>query len=391
MEEETNTSLEPYITKLTNTKEEEGYNYEECFAKLPFDQNILKNVQDTVKKVASNDLKYIILIGIGGSNLGTWAVYEAFKKKLKTKILFADTVSENTLNFIFSRVDLCQNPNQFLVNVVCKSGETRETVELYKLIKSYILNKFPNANSRFVITTAKGSYFEQEALGNKFSILEIPQKVGGRYSVFSSVGLFPLCACGIDIENLLKGARDAFFDITVAKKSALIIFDHYKNGITIHNSFFFNCQLETLGKWRRQLIAESLGKDGKGILPIVSIGTADLHSVLQFYLGGQNKILHEFIYAKEGNTHFNKIMLAIYEATKSSFTNHHVPFIEFLIPEVNEYSIGYFLEIKMLETVMLGKLMGVDSFNQPNIEEYKKIAKYLLESQSDSATVSTIV
>ena len=139
--------------------------------------------------------------------------------------------------------------------------------------------------------------------------------------------------------------------------------------------FLFNPELESLGKWWRQLVAESLGKDGKGILPIVSIGTNDLHSTLQLYLDGPKNIYTTFVSAKP----LPKIVDAILEGVKISYTNHGLPFRHIELGKLDAYDLGVFMQTQMNEVIALAKLMGVDAFNQPAVEEYKKEARLLLD------------
>ena len=274
-----------------------------------------------------------------------------------------------------------------------------------------IKENIKNYKDYVVLTTDEDS--ELWKLGEKegYELLEIPEKVGGRYSVFSSAGLFPLAVIGIDIDQLLDGARkmrelclskDIFTN--PAALSALIIYNNYKKQKTIHNTFLFSNDLESIGKWYRQLTAESLGKEkdlqGKsvtnGITPIISIGTTDLHSMVQLYLGGPNDKITTFVIVNEFKNHIeikdneicilpnlkNKdmgsIMNAIIQGVEKTYLNRQLPYVEIILPKKIEYCIGQLLQMKMMEMMFLGHLMNINPFDQPNVEEYKiETKKYL--------------
>ena len=129
--------------------------------------------------------------------------------------------------------------------------------------------------------------------------------------------------------------------------------------------FLFNPELESLGKWYRQLLGESTGKDGKGFLPTVSIGTTDLHSMVHRYFGGLHNIATTFVCAGKPNKFYN--------ATVAAYKEHDLPFQEYLMPEINEYELGKFFETKMREIVHLAHFMGVNPYDQPNVEAYKRL------------------
>ena len=182
-----------------------------------------------------------------------------------------------------------------------KSGGTTETIANFEILLN-ILKKYKKKYEKYVVvTTDKDSKLWNLSLKKGFDTLEIPKKVGGRFSVLSSVGLFPLGIIGVDIYQLLKGAKlmkNSCLNKNIIKNpaalSASLIYLHRLNDIKIHDLFIFNYDLESLGKWYRQLMGESIGKEYdknmirvfEGITPTVSIGSTDLHSMAQLYLGG---------------------------------------------------------------------------------------------------------
>jgi len=244
--------------------------------------------------------------------------------------------------------------------------------------------------------------------------LTIPKQVGGRYSVLSAVGLFPLCALGVDIDALHQGASDIRSyclndDLAhnPAAQSAAVVAYHHQSGKIISDTFVFNSELESLGKWYRQLLGESIGKehdvDGNqvftGITPTVSVGSTDLHSVGQLYLGGPKDKLTTFVYSTDESQKLlvpnertfssvvemvngkttNDVMSAILEGVKIAYNKQQVPFMSVELASITPYEIGAFMQFKMMEMMYLGKLLNVNPFDQPNVESYKLETKRILE------------
>ncbi len=313
-------------------------------------------------------MKYLVVIGIGGSNLGAKAVYEALRPKLSgARLLFADTVSPRMIADIEAQIGDSQD---IILNVISKSGTTMETAENFRILSE----KYPAAE--IVVTTDKGSKLWQEAEAKGWKQCEIPSEVGGRFSVFTPVGLFPLEQAGLDTEEFLAGSGEA--DKKQAEHDAATIYEYSQKGFVVHNSFFFNPELESLGKWHRQLMGESLGKDGKGILPVVTIGSTDLHSMGQLYFGGPKNIFTEFMAPVESSP----LMQAIFEGTKTAYRDHGMPFVEISLDTLDARSLGGYLQLKMFTIIELAKLMGVNAFNQPDVEAYKARTREVLTSRS---------
>ena len=297
-------------------------------------------------------MKYLILVGIGGSNLGAKAVYEALRladplAQGKPVILFADTISPVMRERIVVELQHAKKED-ITLNYVSKSGTTLESKENFEFFKEYA-----------------------GKIVNTYQDFEFDKTIGGRFSVFTPVGTYPLEMAGVDVKAFLQGRDEA------VQTDAEAIFKYMQQGCVIYNSFFFNPELEDLGKWFRQLMAESLGKDGKGILPIVSVGSTDLHSVAQMYFGGPKNILTEFIYASQGS----REMDAIYGGTKTAYRNHDMPFLEYPLGEISARSLGRYMQTKMLTIIALAKLMGVNAFDQPDVEHYKAETRKLLTSE----------
>ena len=413
--------LVSYIEHLHKVVEADNYNADEASINLPADENLFEEVMKLRNEMATSELKYIVDIGIGGSNLGTKAIYDAlfgffdvYEPDRYPKMIFADTNNPETLDKInqLLKNDL-RSSEEVLINVISKSGGTTETVANAEIIVSALKEKFPDINSRVIITSDEGSKLWQKAEELGMARLAIPKTVGGRFSVFSAVGLFPLACCGVDIQKLRAGALrvrqqslDKEIETNPALASALILFTHYRNGKNINDNFFFNQQLESIGKWYRQLMGESIGKEkdlknkvvNEGITPTVSTGSTDLHSMAQLYFGGPKDKVTTFVYARSNEPEIKvpenqlfpelvenitgkpakQLIDAIYEGTKIATANAEVPFMEVLLDDLTEYSLGEFLQFKMIEMMYLGKLLNLNTFDQPNVEAYKIETKKIL-------------
>jgi glucose-6-phosphate isomerase len=384
---------------------------------LPNDLNDLMDVRKVVEKV--KDANAIVVIGIGGSNLGTIAIYEALKGTYhneleKKKVYFADTVDSFAMdNLIKVLKNEIKNGNKVVLNAISKSGGTTETIANFNVLLKNLKSVQKDIEDYVVITSGENSRFHIYSMEKSMHWLNIQKKVGGRYSVLSNVGLFPLEFLGLDTLELLEGANDMKKKCLskVMKNPALLgataIANAEKNNIGIINHFLFGTQLESIGKWERQLMGESLGKEynktGRkkvnfGLTPTISIGSTDLHSMAQLYLGGPNNTFHVFVnvwdvpnieLSRDKNLdnvvpHINgrpmsELMDAIYSGVKTAFSNKERPFYEIELDVLNEYNIGALLQMKMIEIMFLGKLFGVNPFDQPNVEEYKIVTKEILK------------
>ncbi len=409
--------------KKINQATKKGFEDDRASVNLPVDSETVKQVLNVVDCKKNLNPNYIVVVGIGGSNLGTIAVFEAVlgrKHNLKhhwKKILFADTVDSDLLNDINEIVEpVLKNNGNILLNVVSKSGSTTETIANFEILVSLLQEYKEKPEDFVVVTTDHGSKLWHLARKKGYDVLKIPKKVGGRYSVFSAVGLFPLAMIGVDITALLEGAKmmrsrclTENIEHNPAALAAATSFLHYSHDKNIHDLFLFSDDLESVGKWYRQLFAESLGKEYDingdqvftGFTPTFSIGSADLHSMAQLYLGGpfdkftifvqvknnKQKIMlpdyreyDQLVHGIQGKN-IDDIMNAIYEGVKTAFVKGNRPFIEVVLPDKTEESIGQFLQFQMMQTMLLGSLLGVNPFDQPNVEAYKKETRSLLTAE----------
>jgi glucose-6-phosphate isomerase len=411
-------ALAEYREHLQKVAKKKDYQELEASLQLGYDSDLWEQVQLTANKIGISGLKYVVVVGIGGSNLGALAINQALFGSLdhldqqrQPKLLFLDTVSSLKLKSVAQALKGVES-NQFLIIAISKSGTTTETVANLEALTDQLRDQFDNLQERTVIISDQGSALWKQAEEFGLDKIAVPKMVGGRFSVFSAVGLLPLYFSGLDIESLQDGARRAVedcvsedLDKNKALVSAALTYWSWKKGAAIHNTFFFNPELEAVGKWYRQLMGESIGKkqdlNGKnvrrGITPIVSIGSTDLHSMAQLYFGGPDDKFTNIVYCLskdsvnvpspmnfeglvkgiEGKS-LTTIMKAMVGGVIAAYENNELPFLTIELPEISELMLGYYLQFRMIEIMYLAQLLEVNAFDQPSVEDYKKETRRLL-------------
>jgi glucose-6-phosphate isomerase len=292
---------------------------------------------------------------------------------------------------------------EFLIVYISKSGVTTESATNFEVVFSLLKNIFgvDETKSRTVVITETASPLAQKAIQESLTLLTMPPVVGGRFSIFSAAGLFPLVAAGVPAHELLASAQTAeenLFSEDVTKNPALasagILLHYLQKKYAVYDLFMFNPALESLGKWYRQLHAESLGK-GDALLPEVSVGTTDLHATAQLYIEGpQNRITTlvrltepssvtipheetlETVQGLAGKTP-EAVHAAIYAGVTTAYAEKGIPFTEVVLQ--NPASCGSFMHAKMIETLLVAHSVNINPFNQPAVELYKSKARRLLE------------
>ncbi len=406
-------ALSAYREHLRNEASAKGYAHPESSLQLPFDEALLVRVKEAAHAIRRPTLQFVIVIGIGGSNLGAQAVYEATAGSMNLlvdrlpKLLFLDTVSDEKMTSVTRVLERHSSLDDVAVIVVSKSGTTTETVANTEVLWAFLEEQFGDPHDRFAVITDEGSKLWNLAQGKKITCLPIPLQVGGRFSVFSAVGLLPLALSNINVDDLVEGARESVQDgvsedITRnhAIVSAALTFIHHKHR-SIHNTFLFSPKLESLGKWYRQLASESLGKNGRGFTPIVSIGTTDLHSQAQLYWGGPDDKWTNLVYSFSGDVNdvphhlafpgliqnlsrksLENIQQAILGGVKRAYEKTRRPYLEIDLEGINPWELGYYMQFRMLEVMYLAHLMRVNGFDQPQVELYKTTTRELLANRA---------
>jgi glucose-6-phosphate isomerase len=408
----------PYVMDVRKVLASNNYFAPEASVNLPGDSDVLKSVEEVLAKVDTSKLRYVFLIGIGGSYLGTKAVYDALfslrdqTPSTATRLVCIDTNNSALLQTCEALIASLTTPEEYFVVVASKSGGTTETIANAEIILQMLDARFTKRADRVCVIGDAGSALIDAGVELGMHTLTLPPKVGGRYSVFSAVGLLPLALCKVDIGSLLRGAEAMLesgthvdSSLNPASASALVRAYEYQEGKSIHDWFAFAGELASLGGWWRQLIGESIGKTvgatAYGITPTVSIGSNDLHSVGQLYFGGPKNKYLTFVTIKNAGKNYvvpkarvfpalvemvrgvsvGEIMNAIVRGTKEACQAKKIPYMSIVLEDISPYELGAFMQFAMLETMYLGRLLGVNPFDQPDVEAYKTITKTILEGR----------
>ena len=364
-----------------------------------FDREVLKRIKLLSDKIRASCGKMFV-VGIGGSYLGARAGIEFLRPPFRTRDDFGETdiifaghsFSGEYLNYI---TDLAQNCD-FCVNVVSKSGNTTETQIAFEALKKIAEERFgaSGARERIICTTGigKGSLWET-AVKEGYEILPIPDDIGGRYSVLSAAGLLPLAVAGADIEKILAGARvacekykDAGLEDNPCHRYAAVRNLLYRKGKRIEVFASYEPSLKVFIEWLKQLFGESEGKDGKGIFP-TSVGyTTDLHSLGQYIQDGERSIFETVLWVEkderdcvvaEGGGYLNakslhEIKRKAFEGTALAHISGGVPNLIISLPDRSEESLGHLIYFFEKACALSGYVLGVNPFDQPGVEKYKK-------------------
>jgi glucose-6-phosphate isomerase len=407
--------------RLLSALHDNSYQSDEAFMHTPFDSHMRQRVHELVQDKKSLDPSAVVLIGIGGSNLGCVAVHQALygllynEQKQIPAFYCADTIDDAQLKDLLGILEkILFDGKKILVIMVSKSGTTLETLVNAAFFINLIKKYQPLDYHRYLVCiTDKDSLLWTDSMQHSIDCLPIPKKVGGRYSVFSAAGLFPLAMLGVDIDTLCAGAQEIIVDeksayavTDDAALSACVLYHHWQHGKIVHDLFLFSPRLSLLGAWYRQLMGESIGKRNDlkgnlveiGIIPTVSIGTTDLHSGAQLALGGPRVTITTFVISKVNphslhvpvcddipsvaGTHeksVDSIKQAIIQGVQTAYHADKRPFMTVELDHITPASIGAFLYYKMIEMVYLGFLLKINPFDQPQVELYKKEARQILE------------
>jgi glucose-6-phosphate isomerase len=348
-------------------------------------QSLSKNYINSYKKKDIQKYKKLAnfcIIGMGGSTLGSQAIYNFLNHKIKKNFIFIDNLDVNKKK---------KKEKKYTNIVISKSGNTVETITNSNI---FIKNKEKN----IFITENKNSYLFQLANKLKAEIIHHNNFIGGRYSVLSEVGMLPAELMGLNsnnfkqLNNIVKNKY--FLNSLISNVSATLYYINNKkfNSVIIN----YDEKSKNLFYWYQQLIAESLGKKSKGLLPIISLMPKDNHSVMQLYLDGFKNNFFTFFYVKEKkslkidnkkilppqkflkNKDLNKIIFAQKKATENVFRNKNIPFRSFEINNRNEKTLGELFCFFILETILIGQSLKLNPFDQPAVELIKQETKKLL-------------
>ncbi len=347
-------------------------------------QSLSNNYSDSYTKKSLSkykNFKNIRIIGMGGSSLGTRAIYSFLKHKIKKKLIFFDNLETNKI----------KDKKKHLNLIVSKSGNTLETI----VNSNIYINKF---DQNIFITENKKNYLHVLANKLKSEIVHHNNYIGGRYSVLSEVGMLPADLMGLkpghfrQFNLLIKNKR--FLNNLIQNVTATIFFLKNKkiNSIILN----YDEKAQNLFNWYQQLIAESLGKKGKGLLPVISSLPKDNHSVMQLYLDGFKNNFFTFFYTHENkslkiknskilssqkylkNRNLSEVIYAQKKATENVFSKKNIPFRSFEIKKRDEKTLGELFCFFILETILIGKSLNLNPYDQPAVELIKLETKRIL-------------
>ncbi len=370
-----------------------------------YDKEEFGRIKAAAEKIKKNS-EVLIVIGIGGSYLGARAAIEALKSSLYNSLkkdtpdiyFIGNTISPTYLNEVISLVE----GRDFSVNVISKSGTTTEPALAFRVFKKLLEERYgvEGAKERIYATTdkARGTLKElSDKMG--YETFVIADDIGGRFSVLTAVGLLPIAVAGCDIDALMAGAREAmnsFNDPDISKndcyKYAAIRNILYRKGKAAEMLVSYEPSFAMMNEWFKQLFGESEGKDGKGLFPTSAVFSTDLHSLGQFIQDG-SKVLFEtvvnigkaqkdfYIDADPANMdglnflsdqNMSVVNRKAFEGTILAHTEGGVPNVILEVPELNETELGFMIYFFEKACAISGYMLGVNPFDQPGVESYKK-------------------
>ena len=351
------------------------------------DNHIIKSLKNTykdswnIKKIQKyRNLKNITLVGMGGSIMGSKSIYSFLRNKIKKNFFFLD-------NFENTKIKEIKKKSKLNL-IISKSGNTLETI----VNSNVIINK---KVKNIFITENNKNYLRSLATKLKSEVIDHNNFIGGRYSVLSEVGMLPAILMGLKVDKFRKFnqlIKNNFFLNSIVNSVSNTISLTKKNK---SNSVILNYDEHSsdLFYWYQQLIAESLGKKNKGILPVVSKMPQDNHSLMQFYLDGAKNNFYTFYFTKEifsqkiknqgllesriylKNKNLQNVLYEQFLATQIVFKKKNIPFRSFVVEKRDESTLGTLFTYFILETILLGKALKINPYNQPSVELIKKETK----------------
>ncbi len=370
---------------------------------LGYPNNYDKEEFSRIKKAAhtiERTSEVLVVVGIGGSYLGARAVIEALSpyfEKRGMEIIFAGNSISSTY---LTRLKDYLWDKDFAVNVISKSGTTTEPAIAFRFLYELLKKKYmkDELTEHVFITTdkAKGA-LREIGVKNDYEMFIVPDDMGGRYSVFSGVGLLPIAVAGLNIDKLMEGAKEAANNLSIKNNNPAIEYAAIRNALyrkefNIELLESYEPSLTYIVEWWKQLFGESEGKEHKGIWPSGALFTTDLHSLGQYIQEGRRNLFETVIDIETPSADLDipfdrdnldglnylagkTIDYVNKQAMKATCKAHEdggVPQIVLSIDELNEHNLGYLLYFFMVSCAVSGYTLGVNPFNQPGVEEYKK-------------------
>lgn len=364
--------------------------------------HVIRSVKGVADHIKKEKIQTVLWIGIGGSGLGPKVIQEIFETPQTIEFIVIDTVDPAVLQLYLEIIDW----KQTMVVVASKSGETLETLSAFFLYWNALRQaRGTKAASRVIgITDPDKGWLRDFCIDEGIQILPIPEGTGGRYSIFTPVGLLPLALLDGDIDAFIQGAADmdnlCRGELLEENPAALLAGVQFlldtKKGYLMRAIMPYSHRLQNLARWNQQLIAESLGKNEvSSPFPVAAVGSQDQHSLLQQWMQGPRKAWHLFIREVEkphvfvpteldshwshiAGKSFGQLMDALYEGTSRGLAGAKRPTATISLTRLDEYHLGQLFYCLMVEVVLLGKLYRVDPYGQPGVEASKQISREIL-------------
>ncbi|MBQ3053538.1 MAG: glucose-6-phosphate isomerase [Clostridia bacterium] len=374
---------------------------------LNYDKEEYARIKKAAEKIQS-DSEVLVVVGIGGSYLGARAAIEAMTNEFSAmmtkeerkypQIVYAGhSISASYLNHLIAFL----KNRDFSVNVISKSGTTTEPAIAFRVLKDILEEKYGKEGAKgriYATTDAKKGALKTVADQEGYETFVVPDDVGGRYSIYTAVGLLPIAAAGIDTDAMIKGTQDAHKDFALPTKDnacytyAAVRNCLYNKGKTTEILVDYEPKMHYFAEWFKQLYGESEGKDNKGIFPASADFSTDLHSMGQYIQQGLRNLFETVIHfenveddvvieSAENNLDGLNFLAGkkvsyvndkAYEGTLLAHTDGGVPNIILNVPQLDAYNFGYMIYFFEKACGISGYILGVNPFNQPGVEAYKK-------------------
>ncbi len=343
-------------------------------------------------KITGWNADVLIVVGVGGSNRAARAVYEAIGSKSKTQIEWVGlNYSAKEMNALLERLKY----KEVYVNVIAKNFKTLEPGLWFRVLRNWLIEQYGEEYpSHIICTGTPDSDFRQLSYDNDFCFLDFPADVCGRYSALTPVALFPLAVAGLNIREMIDGAKVMRMILEKAENNPALMLASarnylYENGYKLEMLSFFDPSLERFSKWWVQMFAESEGKDGKGLFPVVGSFTEDLHSIGQYIQQGEPILFETFLnilnpedrqidltdipdgFEYLDGKSLNDVNKAAFKATLETHSKRF-PCFEIDVVSLDEYTFGELFYFFMFTCYLSARILGVNPFDQPGVEGYKE-------------------
>lgn len=395
------TSLRRYIENYNKERADGGH----AWADDPQNEEVIAKVKEVAAFAKAQKISTIVWIGIGGSGLGPKVLREVFETPSTPEFILLDTIDPYMLDMYDSILDW----KSTMLVVVSKSGGTLEPMSVF----FHCWKRMQEARGKdagdytVAITDPKKGTLKTFCLESGIRTLPIPDNVGGRYSIFTPVGLLPVALLGANVDEFVRGAKDMdkiCQNVTPDENPAAMLASvqfllDTKRDCNVRVIMPYSQRLESFARWNQQLIAESLGKvETSNPIPLAAIGTQDQHSLLQQWMAGPRQQWHIFIREIEktqfavpqeveesfkyiAGKQYGELLDACYKGTSDALTSAKRPHITVGLERLDEYHLGQLFFLFLVEVVLLGKLYRIDPYGQPAVEVGKNITKKILSEE----------